>query len=334
MAIRIRCSECSKKISIDEAFAGGACRCPYCKAIMMVPGDGKEASSARPSAPRPDSPDAVVAGAARPAVAPTEVPMADRVRIQSYAAVVVIGLLLLATVAGVIVLALSLGSKEKKNDQKKNEPPKTLVDVANPFETKVEGASIASDVKITTPIVYVIDCGASMQRMIDLSSKIVRVSVRTLGPQGKFTVIMALSEETPGHPPTGTVKLPSGSVMLENGFVNGGKPGEKTAAKFMSDLEEVEYCGHGVVDVVPSIKSALAMNPKTVVVFTNKEINGAEELIASAQKAGIKLVTMGMETDDLVRESLQKLSDGAKSETRAYTLPQLMSWVEKFKDED
>lgn len=37
MAVKIRCSECRKKISVDEAFGGSMCRCPYCKAIIMVP---------------------------------------------------------------------------------------------------------------------------------------------------------------------------------------------------------------------------------------------------------------------------------------------------------
>jgi len=71
MAIKIRCVDCRKKISIDEAFAGGVCRCPYCTAIVYVPDDagqkkkgrkGRTQSPARrPQAPasrpaRPESP--------------------------------------------------------------------------------------------------------------------------------------------------------------------------------------------------------------------------------------------------------------------------------------
>jgi len=65
MAVRIRCSECSKKISVDEAFAGSMCRCPYCKSIVVVPkrvalqGEAK----LRPSRPlsRPGKPSKAVA---------------------------------------------------------------------------------------------------------------------------------------------------------------------------------------------------------------------------------------------------------------------------------
>ena len=62
MALKVRCSECRKKISVDEAFAGSMCRCPYCKSIVMVP---IEAAPVSPHAPkrssRPTAP-----GASRP----------------------------------------------------------------------------------------------------------------------------------------------------------------------------------------------------------------------------------------------------------------------------
>jgi len=71
MAIKIRCVECRKKISIDEAFAGGVCRCPYCTAIVYVPDEGKtaarqtrrpESPSARPEAPVAEKPAAAKVG--------------------------------------------------------------------------------------------------------------------------------------------------------------------------------------------------------------------------------------------------------------------------------
>lgn len=336
MAIKIRCSECSKKISIDEAFAGGACRCPYCKAIVMVPGEGNQAAPARPAAPRPDSPDAPAAPAAPP-VAPEDVPMADPVRIQSMAAMVVIGLLLVVLMAGAFFAFRQLsGGSDKTNNAApvvSNEAPVIKRDIANPFQAKVEGACIASDIKIAAPVVYVIDCGARMQQMINLSAKIVGVSVRTLKPEEKFTVLMALSEDIPDRRPADGPKLPSGLVMMDKEFLPGGGDAEAKAMKFMTDLEEVDCCGHGMVSVTPAIKAALDMNPKTVVVFTNKEVEGVDELVAAAQKSGTKVVTLGMETGDAEIESLQKLSDGSKSETRAFTRIQLQAWSEQHKNE-
>ncbi len=79
MAMKIRCTDCEKKISIDNAFAGGVCRCPYCKAIVFVPGSTGAATAGtrtttpaggRPAAPpsRPITPASrpQAPGASRP----------------------------------------------------------------------------------------------------------------------------------------------------------------------------------------------------------------------------------------------------------------------------
>jgi DNA-directed RNA polymerase subunit RPC12/RpoP len=332
MAMKIRCSDCSKKISIDEAFAGGACRCPYCKAIVLVPGEARGGTPARPSSPRPDAPGAAAdAEVATPALAPEDVPMADPVRIQSYAAVVLIALLILAMLAGVVVwLTIWLHKGESKAVQTPNEMVEVAIP-ANPLKPTIGGASVAGDVKIAAPVVYVIDCGDSMADMIDNSAKIVGVSIRSLDAQEKFTVIMAMPEGGAEHP-SGAVKLPAGAVMLQNALVNGGRPGEKDALKFMLDLEETRVGGKVVV--APAIKAALAMNPKTVVVFTNKTVQDAEALAGEAHKAGVNIVTMGMNADDDVKESLKKFSEAAQSENRAYTSSMLETWVEQFKNEE
>ena len=57
MALKVRCSECRKKISVDEAFAGSMCRCPYCKSIVMVPTEAAaEAAHAPKRSSRPTAP--------------------------------------------------------------------------------------------------------------------------------------------------------------------------------------------------------------------------------------------------------------------------------------
>jgi DNA-directed RNA polymerase subunit RPC12/RpoP len=333
MAIKIRCSECSKKISIDEAFAGGACRCPYCKAIVMVPGESRGgAAPDRPSAPRPDAPGDVPAqAAAAAAVVPEDVPMADPVAIQSYAAVVVIALLSVAMIVGVVVVVMHLRGGEKKPVQTPEELLGVGAPVVNPLKPTIEGPSVAGDVKILAPVVYVIDCGDSMEQMIDFSAKIVSVSVDSLKTDEKFSVIMALSKGDAAHETAETVKLPSGTVMFQNAMVNGGEASEKEALKFMTGLEETRPTGK--VDVTPAIKAALDLNPKTVVVFTNKTIEGADALTEAAHKAGIQLVMMAMQADDDVKDSFKKLADSTEGQSRAYTMGALQAWVDQAKQE-
>jgi hypothetical protein len=49
--ISIICTNCQAELSIDDAFAGGVCRCQYCGTIQTVPAKGKP--QARAAAPQP-----------------------------------------------------------------------------------------------------------------------------------------------------------------------------------------------------------------------------------------------------------------------------------------
>src|SRR5712664_3533526 len=43
--IRITCTNCKAQLSIDEAFAGGVCRCQHCGTIQTVPKHMKEGAA-------------------------------------------------------------------------------------------------------------------------------------------------------------------------------------------------------------------------------------------------------------------------------------------------
>ena len=108
MAIKIDCLKCSKRISIDEAFAGGVCRCPYCRAINNVPGRrGPKAFFPRPVAP-PDETAGMRQAATHAEVAPEDIPMADRVVFQGIATIILMLMLLTLVVAGVAVVITSV----------------------------------------------------------------------------------------------------------------------------------------------------------------------------------------------------------------------------------
>lgn len=232
-----------------------------------------------------------------------EVPMADPVRIQSMAAVILIGLLVLVMIGGLVAFVVHAIHGNQPQDNQANtaeEPPKVLVDVYNPFKKPeaVKGP-VVSDVHINSPILYIIDCGSLMQEsgMLDMSVQIVRASVRSLDEQQKFNVIMSMAENT--EPPPASLNLPAGAAIMATQYTAGGKDAVKTAWDFMRKTKEMPHCGTSRVDVVPSIKSALDMSPKTIVVFTNKQLESIDPLVAAAKSAGIKLVTMGMTNDGL-----------------------------------
>ena len=49
--ISLTCTSCKKTLEIDDAFAGGVCRCQHCGTIQTVPASLKRAN--RPGAPQP-----------------------------------------------------------------------------------------------------------------------------------------------------------------------------------------------------------------------------------------------------------------------------------------
>src|SRR5580692_8995613 len=47
--IQITCTSCKRALSIDDAFAGGVCRCQFCGTIQTVPARGAAQKSAASS---------------------------------------------------------------------------------------------------------------------------------------------------------------------------------------------------------------------------------------------------------------------------------------------
>ncbi len=68
--IRISCTSCKAVLSVDDAFAGGVCRCQHCGTIQVVPASLKPSSKPAPPPPRQ-------ATAARPAPTPSSNPVAS-----------------------------------------------------------------------------------------------------------------------------------------------------------------------------------------------------------------------------------------------------------------
>ena len=47
--ISLNCTSCQKVLEIDDAFAGGVCRCQYCGTIQTVPAKLKESAAPMPA---------------------------------------------------------------------------------------------------------------------------------------------------------------------------------------------------------------------------------------------------------------------------------------------
>jgi len=302
MAIKIRCQDCKKKISIDEAFAGGMCRCPYCKALVFVEaaaGPGRTgarpgAPAARPDAPtrRPDAP--APAGAPAPAAAgehaaadADHIPMANPVKVQGIITIIILALLVLMVVGGIVGAVMFIPGKPKGPPPDENTaPPKVGVVVAD------KGPAVA-DINIEAPVVYVLDGGSSMRSVFDGAKATMLESIKTL-KSGKFCVIVACEDEDKEVLP----EMPTGS---------------EGASKV---LDALPLTAGGASDLSRAIKAALAKKPKTIVLFAQKPVDDAKALAQQAKSQNTVIDAICIKGDSDAAATLQTLAQGAGGQMR------------------
>jgi hypothetical protein len=299
MAIKIRCVDCKKKISIDEAFAGGVCRCPYCTAIVYVPDSGDTTtSSRRPEAPtaRPDAP--VLAGtqsesddALAAAHGQAHIPTAAPVKLQGIVSIV-LAVLLLGMVSGIIVLAFKMMGG-----------PPIVIDIPDDYEntafTTREFPAVAGTIKIQVPVVYCIDTSRQMSEALEHAGNIVIASAKSL-KGGKFNLIL-LGEES--------------DKVLSAKPISSDEAGIAKLEAFLAP----ELCG--AAEQSRGLKTALDMGAKTVVLLAQEAEMGIKAIAEGAFKEkSVKLHTIVLAGSSEELEELSKLTGGV---SKSYTLSEL-----------
>ena len=329
MAIKIRCVDCKKKISIDEAFAGGVCRCPYCTAIVYVPDDtGTKKSKGRPQAPkqrpkapssRPEAPTpvgipAVVDPNAQTAIdAPTatqtqkahdesdkamaeahgqaDIPTAAPVKVQGIIAIV-FAVMLAGMLGGIVYLAIVITSTTIVENQ-----PEDYNNTA--FTIRKDFPSVAGTIKVTTPVVYCIDTSKPMAEVFEAAGNIVIASAKSL-KGGKFNVIL-LGEDD--------------DKILSPQPIASDKAG---IDKFKAFLV-MELCG--AADQARGLQTALDMNAKTVVLLARDSASGTKSVAEGAFKTkSVPLHTVVLESSSAGMEELSKITGG---KSRSFTVSDL-----------
>ncbi len=306
MAIKIRCQDCSKKISIDEAFAGGMCRCPYCKALVYVEdsaaGGGRNASGgARPVAPThrlaapgqavPARSQAQADAEARAAADAEYVPMARPVKIQGIITIVLLVLLVFMVGGGIALVIIYL-----PGGQNENVPPPDTQPVK--IDVLPEQGPGVVDIKITPPVFYVLDGGSSMQSTFDSARLMVLKSVESLG-DGKFNVIVAGEGQ---------------DKVIAPDLAVGGKNG---ARKYTPMLQEIAPTG--AANISRALKAAIARKPRTIVLFTRKVVDDPAGLAGQAKAQGTVIHTIVLDGDSEVNESMKKLAEAAGGQARTFS---------------
>ncbi len=181
MAIKITCGKCSKRISIDEAFAGGVCRCPYCTTINDVPlhpGQGPAVTASK---------------------TPKRIPVAKKASLQGLAAVLIF-LVLLGIIISVVVTIVVVS---RGGDSGTPQPPEVVEGPQNPFEACPPGF-VAGTLRIESPVVYCLDGDASMASYFRYAARMTRVSVDALA-EGDSAQVLLIG------------RLPTESIVIDGG---------------------------------------------------------------------------------------------------------------------
>ncbi len=352
--MRIRCTECRKKISIDDAFAGGVCRCPYCRSTVFVPGEAMDngrharpdAPGGRPEAPaaRPEAPAAATALAepagafvplesadeeAAPAPAHSEhIPMARPVVLQGIAAIV-LWVLVLGMLAGAVALALhvrNLSDSPSDADapvagvpddgaESANDNPAAVT--ADPFaaRTTESGLGTFAGIEVRPPVVYLIDNSAGMARLLDAVGGIVGASVKSIGDKAQYTVLMgAEAPEGEEHP-----------IALPGGYAPGGDGGRILALDFLSDAMWL-----GASKAPERIEEALKLSPtpRTLVLCSRVAVDDPVRLAGLANAAHCIIHTVVLTRDAAAVASLTQLAEATGGQVRVMDARDLEKWLD------
>lgn len=306
MKVKVRCDNCDRQIAVDEAFVGGVCRCPFCKALVSV--DGVESSGrakSRPEAPSLESarPEAPVrhdgaADLARRAAAQKSVPTASPVKVVNVVAIAMAAALAAMLAAGVI-LAVRAGVFRRAAPTPPEAPVLSPVPLPVPGpttgpapESQPTGpATVAGTIVIEPPVAYCLELGPGRIGQRSGVVLLATESVRTLGPARTFAL----------------AACSGGAVQWRDGkkFTGGGLRAAAKLDGFFSGLG-----ASGAAPVAEAFEQALKMAPRTVVVVGWSKVQAAAAA-ARAKNAGVKVAVLCVAGDDAGAESLETFARDA-----------------------
>lgn len=317
--MRIRCQHCRKRISIDAAFAGGFCRCPYCNEIVPVPARQKSATVEARS-DRPESPEEIPTGhfATARAESTETLPTADPVRIQGIVTIVLAGFLILMIAFGIALIMKSRTSPDRaKPDGESLDSRRVLYPSGNgqnttppmPTTNPLTIKGIAG-MKFATPVVFILDGTSAMKQSFDYGVALVRYSIRAMDTTDKFNLIVV-----------GEEGLPSPS----EDWLTGGQAGDEQVKNFLS-----VYVPAGAAELYPAVVRAISLRPRSIVIITRRALENPESIIEKASKASIRIYSIGLEyLQNGALQVMKTLANKTGGGFRHLPASEIMDWIDQ-----
>ncbi len=267
--ITISCTSCKSTLEIDDAFAGGVCRCQHCGAIQTVPshlraGSGTPGASAKSpktlyqNRSRHDSgagtglddlADVVASSGIssglssrreRPAAAPTAVARKKQNMIL-FAGGGVVTLLLV----GVIMLLTN------RTEDAPSGSGQTIIGAGGQVVEIPSGASFASIPLSGNTVIYVLDRGGSTSDAFGNLTQATMKSIRSLGAERKFQIIFWSDDSPP-------ITIPAMPSLANPANIE------------LARRELADVFSFGQTDAKPALEKAMLERPDTIVIATGK----------------------------------------------------------------
>jgi hypothetical protein len=323
--ISLTCTNCQTVLTIDDAFAGGVCRCQHCGTIQTVPSHLKRKRAAAPGIPaqgqedpqsgsgrtlykqrsRPEPTSStgldaladVVSGSgissggltssrfAAPGTAKAPTTTAPPRQWVPIAAGAAI-----AVIAAAALIAWWMSGQANAPPP----PPVAQVPTAPGTPEVIPTSPNFCGVALNEPVViYVLDRGNATRDLFDLLKEATYKSIQTLGPERKFQVLFWNNGSDDGYP---------------SGLPVYARPENLAACR--RAMEETTAFGQS--DATPALNKAIANKASVIVLATAKGLDLESDFVAQAlairksSSAKIHTFALGDSESPVLRELAQK----------------------------
>ncbi len=300
--IRIACTNCKTVLTIDDAFAGGVCRCQHCGTIQTVPAQPREASTSpvagqsmggskllyqndARSGTGLDELAGVVVSSGLASGRLTRGPAPSARPHQNLMPLFIgIGVVILILLSVIVYLdlrtttpAVNANTGPAVSNNQTSTPtgaPATPVN-ANFCGTKIEGSTV----------VYLLDCGVATQEFLgDLKDASLR-SLGTLGSEHRFQILFWSngSDSPVGYPESVTTYATKDSIEAARHAIE-------------------DQPAFGQTDIRPALKVALTEHPDVIIIATGKgwdlDTNWVADVMAVRGSNRVPINTFNLGTSD------------------------------------
>ena len=318
--IRIACTNCKTVLSIDDAFAGGVCRCQHCGTIQTVPAHAKNRAATAgavtgskaiyhrggKSDPSSDSLDELSAAVASSGLSGSGLtsnrlqrrgPLSSAGSKQSTT-------MIFAIVGGVIVVLVIIiiwlatrgggGGASNGNSAQSQGGTNSVPAPTNNTVAAVSGPNFCG-IRLDVPaVVYVLDRGGATKEVFGSLKEAALKSAATLGPDRKFQIVF-------WHNDSEDAAYPASSTTYAS------KENIAAATRAIDDV-----FAFGASDAGPAIQKAVAQSPGAIILATAKgdqlDNSWTDQMLTARGSSNAKIYTIDLSSSGGASQPLKNLA--------------------------